>query len=148
MKLPEIEISIKYKGTKKSELKSIKSSADIYAILTELHNADTVDWIETMILICMNRQNKIIGYYKVSSGGTTATICDPKVIFTVALNCAGTQAIILSHNHPSGNLTPSASDKELTQKIKLGAALLDMVLIDHVIYTDNGYYSFADDGNL
>lgn len=146
MKLPEIEITIRYKGNKKSELKKITSSADTYQILKEMYLLDTIDWTEQMILICLNQANKVIGYYKVSTGGTTGTVCDPKIIFTIALNCAGTSKIILSHNHPSGNLQPSRADEDITRKIKDAGKLLDIQLIEHIIYTDEGYYSFCDEG--
>lgn len=147
MKLPEIEISLKFKGTKKTELKQIKSSKDAYEVFKLLFNADTLEWQEEMVLICLNRANKVIGYYKVSKGGMAGTICDPKIIFTTALNCAAS-SIILAHNHPSGNLNPSPEDKRLTEKIKQSGNLLDITLLDHLIITDETFYSFADEGNL
>jgi DNA repair protein RadC len=148
MKLPEIEINVKYKGTLKSELKQLKSSNDTYNILKLMYSENTFLWQEEMILICMNRANKVIGYYKVSRGGTTGTVADPKVIFTIALNCVGTCNIILSHNHPSGNLQPSGADREITNKIKEAGKMLDITLLDHLVTTDEGYYSFADEGLL
>jgi len=146
MKLPQIEITIKYKGTKKSELKKLGSSQDTAEILRLMYDEGTFDWREEMILICLNRANMVIGYYKVSTGGTTGTVCDPKIVFTIALNCAGTTSLILSHNHPSGNLKPSDADKQITNKIKDAGKMLDITLLDHVILTDEGYYSFADEG--
>jgi DNA repair protein RadC len=148
MKIPQIEISIKYKGALKSELTKISSSKEIYDVLKQIYNADTVDWFEELILICLNQSNKVIGFYKVSQGGITGTVCDPKIILTIALNCPGTTTIILSHNHPSGNLQPSNADKQATEKIKTAASYLDIKLLDHVIYTPEGYYSFLDDGQL
>ena len=148
MKLPQIEISIKYKGALKSELKKISSSKDLYDICKQMYNNNTFDWQEEMILICLSQSNKIIGYYKISSGGITGTICDPKVVFTVALNCAGTTQIILTHNHPSGNLRPSEADNVLTNKIKQAGSFLDIRLIDHIIITEEGYYSYSDEGNI
>lgn len=146
MKLPEIEITIKYKGTKKSELKKLANSQDTAEVLRLMYNADTFDWQEEMILICLNRANKVIGYYKVSKGGTASTIVDPKVVFTTALNCVGTSGIILSHNHPSGNKQPSESDRQTTNKLKDAGKLLDIALLDHIIMTDESYFSFADEG--
>ena len=145
MKLPQIEITIKYKGSKKTELTRINNSSDIYSILKEMFNAEIIDWQEQVILICLNQYNKVIGYYKVSVGGVQGTVCDPKIIFTVALNCAGTTSIILSHNHPSGNLNPSNADIEMTKKIKAGGLLLDIQLLDHIIYTEEGFYSMTDE---
>lgn len=148
MKLPEIEISIKYKGTKKTELKKVTSSRDAYDVCKLLYSENTFDWVEEMILICLNRANKVIGYYRISKGGIAGTVADPKVIFTIALNCAGTSSIILSHNHPSGNTKPSDSDISLTNKIKDAGKLLDIVLLDHIIVTEDSYYSFVDEGKL
>lgn len=148
MKLPEIEISIKFKGTKKTELKTIRSSDDIYSILKLLFNENTIEWTEEVILICLSRANKVLGYYRISSGGITSTIVDPRVVFTVALNCAGTTNLILAHNHPSGNLQPSAQDDELTNKIKQAGELLDMKVLDHLIVTSDGYYSYCDNGKI
>jgi DNA repair protein RadC len=148
MKLPEIEISIKYKGTKKTDLKKVTSSRDAYDVCKLLYSENTFDWVEEMILICLNRANKVIGYYRISKGGIAGTVADPKVIFTIALNCAGTSSIILSHNHPSGNTKPSDSDISLTNKIKDAGYLLDISLLDHIIVTEDSYYSFADEGNL
>jgi DNA repair protein RadC len=148
MKLPEIEISIKYKGTKKTELKKVTSSRDAYDVCKLLYSENTFDWVEEMILICLNRANKVIGYYRISKGGIAGTVADPKVIFTIALNCAGTSSIILSHNHPSGNTKPSDADISITNKIKDAGYLLDISLLDHIIVTEDNYYSFADDDKL
>jgi len=105
MKLPEIEISIKYKGTKRTELKKISNSKDIYSVLKLMYNEDKILWSEEAILICLSNANKVIGYYKISQGGLTGTVMDARVIYTTALNCAGTTSIIIFHNHPSGNLS-------------------------------------------
>lgn len=148
MKLPEIEISIKYKGTKRTELRKVQSSKDMYVILKKMYNEDQIFWNEQAILICLNNANKVIGYYKISQGGMTATVIDSRIIFTTALNCVGTTQIILSHNHPSGNTSPSQQDKAVTEKIKNAGKILDIQLIDHIIYTDEGYYSFMDEEKL
>ncbi len=93
----------------------------------------------------LNRANKALGAYEVSTGGISGTVADPRIIFAAALkaNCCG---IILSHNHPSGNLKPSRQDEELTQKIKQGGQLLEINLLDHLIITPEGYFSFSDEG--
>ena len=85
--------------------------------------------------------------YEVSTGGITGTVADPRVIFVAALK-ANCSAIIISHNHPSGNLNPSRQDEELTQKIKNGDEFLDIKLLEHIIVTDEGYFSFSDEGLL
>jgi len=146
IKLPEIKISLSMsKKYKTSELHTLKSSADAVDLFRKIFNADTFNWTEEVVLLCLNRSNKVVGFYKVSSGGFSGTVVDPKVILTVALNCAAS-GIMLAHNHPSGNLTPSTSDTEITKKIKLAASYLDIKLLDHIILTDESFYSFADEG--
>ncbi len=147
MKLPEITIKISYSNNiKKSELTKLTSSSEVYEALKFVYDADTVEWTEAFILLCLNRANKVIGWYKVSHGGLTGTVVDPKVVFTVALTCPGTCNIVLSHNHPSGNIQPSDADILVTKKINDFSKLLDMKLLDHIIYAPEGYYSFADEG--
>jgi DNA repair protein RadC len=146
--IPEIKIQVTFdKKIKMSEIKAITSSAQAVTILREMYNKDTFEWTEEMVLLCLNRSNKPIGYYKLSSGGIAGTICDPKVVFTIALKSAAT-GIIISHNHPSGALSPSRADKDVTEKIKKAGELLDIKLLDHVILTDEGYYSFADEEEI
>jgi len=146
MIIPEIKISVTFdKKVKKSDLVTVRSSRDIADLLRQVFNKDTFDWTEEFIILCLNRANKVVGFHKVSSGGITGTVADPKVILTVALNCCAT-SIILSHNHPSGNLQPSRADEELTHKIKNAASYLDIKVLDHIIVTDESYYSFADEG--
>lgn len=146
LNLPEIKINLSFdKKIKKSELITIQSSTDAYKVFKQIFNADTFDWVEESIILCLNRANKVVGFYKISSGGTTGTVVDPKVIFTVALNCAAS-GIILAHNHPSGNLQPSQSDKDITMKLKDAGKLLDINVLDHIILTDEGFYSFTDNG--
>ena len=146
MKIPQIEISVKYTGAKKSELKKLNTSRDVAQVMRELLNPSTIDWIEEFVMLCLNQERKVIGYYKVSVGGFAGTYADIKVIATIALQCAAS-SVIVAHNHPSGSLKPSPADIAVTQRIKNGLALLDIKLIDHIIVTDESYYSFTDEGN-
>lgn len=84
---------------------------------------------------------------KISSGGITATAVDPKMIFRSALEHQAV-ALILAHNHPSGNASPSITDRQLTKRLLAAGKLLDVIIIDHIIFTDNSYFSFADQGIL
>lgn len=146
--IPEIKISVSFdKKVKKSELKVINSSFDSAEVFRQVFNADTFDWTEEFILLCLNRKNAVVGFHKVSSGGMTGTVADPKVIFTIALQSTAT-SIIIAHNHPSGNLKPSQQDADLTQKIKHAGSMLDIRLLDHIILNDESYFSFADEGLL
>ena len=147
MNIPEIKISFKVDKVKKSEMTQISTSKQGYDVLREVFNADTIDWLEEAIVLCLNNANKVVGFYKLSTGGVTGTVMDPRIVFTVALNC-GASGIIVAHNHPSGTLRPSQNDIDITYKIREGGKLLDIKLLDHVIVTDEGYYSFADEGKL
>ena len=148
LNIPEIEFSLHYKNqVKQSELRQITTSQDCEDVLRIVFNSSTFLWREEMLLLCLNRANKVIGYYRVSVGGVSGTVCDPKVIFTIALN-SGASAIVLAHNHPSGNLDPSPADKALTKRIKDLGSLLEVQLIEHMILTHESYYSFADNGTL
>lgn len=148
LNIPEIQFSLSYiNQVKQSELRQITTSKDCEDVLRIVFNSSTFLWREEMLLLCLNRANKVIGYYRVSVGGVSGTVCDPKVIFTIALN-SGASAIVLAHNHPSGNLQPSEADKALTKRIKDLGVLLEVVLIEHMILTEESYYSFADNGSL
>ena len=102
---------------------------------------------EVFAVLFLNRANKINHFEIISEGGITGTVADPRVILRKALEEDAVN-IILCHNHPSGSLKPSRADEELTRKIKEAARLLDIAVIDHIIVSDNGYYSFADEGIL
>lgn len=147
MKIPEIKISFKIDKVKKSELTQIMSSRDGYDVFKQIFDADTIDWLEESIVLCLNRANKVVGFYKLSGGGMTGVIMDTKVVFTVALNC-GASSIIVAHNHPSGQLKPSDADIRVTENLKKAGIIMDIPLLDHIIVTDEGYYSFGDDGKL
>lgn len=122
----------------------ITCSQDIYELMRpELLDAE----LEFFYLILLTRSNQVMKKHMVSQGGTAGTIVDSKVVFKIALEHLA-QSIILVHNHPSGNLNPSDQDKRLTQRlVKIGREL-DLPVLDHVIFTDVGYFSFADDGSL
>ncbi|NOT90944.1 RadC family protein [Ferruginibacter sp.] len=102
---------------------------------------------EVFAVLFLNRANKINHFEIISRGGITGTVADPRIILKKALEEDAT-SIILSHNHPSGSLKPSKADEELTQKIKEAARYFDIRVIDHIIVSEEGYYSFADEGIL
>lgn len=102
---------------------------------------------EVFAVIFLNRSNKVNHFQIVSEGGITGTVADPRIILKKALE-QNAVSIILCHNHPSGSLRPSRADEELTIKIKEAAKFLDIRVLDHIIVSDDGYYSFADEGVL
>jgi DNA repair protein RadC len=100
---------------------------------------------EVFAVLYLNRANKINHFEIISEGGITGTVADPRVILRRALEEDAVN-IILCHNHPSGSLKPSRADEQLTSKIKEAARLFDIIVIDHIIVSETGYYSFADEG--
>ena len=102
---------------------------------------------EAFAVIFLNRANKIKHFEIVSEGGITGTIADPRIILRKALD-EDAVSIVLCHNHPSGSLKPSRADEELTTKIKEAARYFDIRVLDHIIVSERGYYSFADEGIL
>lgn len=93
----------------------------------------------------LNNSNGILGIYNHTKGGGSATVIDTRIIFSTALAC-NASALIVAHNHPSSSLKPSSADINITNKLKQAAELFDIRLLDHIIITNNGYYSFSDEG--
>lgn len=142
------EVQLVYKSTvKSSDRPKIDTSADAFTVLQNHWNFEMIDFIEEFKVLLLNRANRVLGIVNISVGGTVGTIADPKVIFAAALTSAAS-ALILAHNHPSGNLKPSNADIALTRKLKAGGELLDIPVLDHLIVTSEGYVSFSDEGIL
>jgi DNA repair protein RadC len=102
---------------------------------------------EVFAILFLNRANKINHFEIVSEGGITGTVADPRIILRKALE-EDAVSIVLCHNHPSGSLKPSRADEDITRKIKEASAYFDITVLDHIIVSENGYYSFADEGLL
>jgi len=100
---------------------------------------------ESFCILLLNRANKVLKTIKISDGGITGTVVDLRKVFKMALDNNAT-SIILGHNHPSGQITPSEADIQLTKKIKEAGVMLDLPVLDHIIVGDGNYYSFADEG--
>ena len=142
--IAEVELMYKSK-VKASERPKISHSKDAYIIFKNSWDENKIELQEQFKVMLLNRANKVLGIYEVSTGGMTGTFADPKLIFVAALK-AGACNIMLVHNHPSGNLKPSKQDEQLTYKIKEGGKLLDIVLLDHLIISNEGYFSMQDEG--
>ncbi|MFC3878580.1 DNA repair protein RadC [Algoriphagus namhaensis] len=136
-------------GRRRKEAEPIKKqkitcSQDIYQIMKpELYD----EVVEHFFLILLSRSNQVIKKVRISQGGTAGTVVDSKVIFKVALEHLAS-SIILVHNHPSGNLKPSQQDIRLTERLVKAGRELDLPVLDHVIFADDGYFSFADEGMI
>ena len=142
------EIQLSYKpAIKASERPKITSPREAVEILRTHWDEGKIELLEQFKLLLTNRANKVLGLFNVSSGGISGVEVYPRLVFVAALK-AGASGMILAHNHPSGNLEPSQPDRDLTKKISQGCKLLDIVLLDHVILTAEGYFSFADEGIL
>jgi DNA repair protein RadC len=126
---------------KKEKVTSSKDIADFLKAQLQYHTK------EVFVVIFLNQANKILHHEIISEGGITGTVADPRIILQKALEHNAT-SIILSHNHPSGNLKPSRQDELLTDKIKNAAAYFDIRVTDHIIVSSEGYFSFADEGLL
>lgn len=141
------EIKVRYNKSRKKSLGKISQSDNAADFIRKLYTRGTIELQESFIVLYLNNQNEIIGYYKHTTGGINATIADLRLILGTALKSAST-SLIVAHNHPSGNLTPSSSDEKLTKEIKKGAELLNLRLLDHIIVTKKEYFSFADNNYL
>lgn len=139
-----LELGRRRKDTDSKQQAVIKSSKEAYEFispyLSDLHH-------EEFWAIYLSRNNTVIYQSKIGQGGINATIADIRIILKTAIEHLAS-GIIICHNHPSGNIKPSESDITLTQKIKEAAKLMDINLIDHIIFTDKSYFSFADEAKL
>ncbi|EHQ27047.1 JAB domain-containing protein [Mucilaginibacter paludis] len=142
----EIQLSYKLK-VKRSDRPKVGHAHDAYKILKQCWDADKIDFIEEFKILLLDTNNNVIGIFEVSSGGTSTTTADPRLIFAAALK-ANAKGIILAHNHPSGDWMPSHNDKAMTRLLVEAGALLMIPVLDHVIVTREGYYSFANEGLL
>jgi DNA repair protein RadC len=140
------EIGIYYKSSP-DEKPKVKTSNDAFKLLLETWNENTIELQEEFKVILLNNSNEVLGIFPMSKGGISACVVDIRLIFACALKANATN-IIVAHNHPSGKLIPSSNDIDITQKIKSAGKILDISLLDHIILTPNGYYSFMEEGQL
>lgn len=124
----------------------IKSSKDAYQIVSKFYQ-DDLEIYESFFCLFLNRVNNTIGWCKISQGGVAGTVVDPKIVAKYAVDMMASGLIVV-HNHPSGNLNPSQADRILTKKLKEGLNFLDIKLLDHLIISSEGYYSFGDEFEL
>ncbi len=140
------EIKVAYSTNNTPRVKI--SSVDIaFKVLLNSWDLDTIELQEEFKILLLNRANEVLGIYPLSKGGITGTVVDQRLIFAVALKCNAT-GIIMCHNHPSGKLMPSETDITLTKSIAKCGKLLGISLIDHLIISKDGYFSFSNEGKL
>ncbi len=140
------EVKVSYKtNVKASDRPKVSTSIEIYELLQSNWNYEIIEFIEEFKVVLLSRANRVLGIVPISVGGTAGTVADPKIIFVAALKC-NAASLVLCHNHPSSNLQPSHSDRELTRKLKAAGEFLDLPVLDHIILAKDGYLSFADEG--
>ena len=128
------------------EKMQISNSKQAYDYIKQFYS-DDIEIYESFYIMLLNRANHVIGYAKISQGGIVGTYVDKKIIFKYIVDSLAS-GVILAHNHPSGNLKPSNQDIKITNDIKELAKLLDTDLLDHLILSTGGFYSFADEGQI
>ncbi len=138
--LAALELSQRGMSTSSVEKIKVKQSNDVYQFLKRDFNGLKH---EECYVVLLNRANVILNKFQISKGGVSGTVVDAKIIFKIAID-NNASSIILAHNHPSGTLAPSEQDKVLTQKVKTFGKMIDLPLLDHIILTNNGYFSFLD----
>lgn len=139
-----LELGRRRKSADLSTQSKITSSGDVAKLM--LPYLSDLPYEEFWVLY-LSRSNKIMERFRASQGGVSGTVTDVRMILKRGINLLAS-SVILVHNHPSGNLTPSRADKEITQKIKEAGKWMDIQVLDHLIIADHKYYSFADDGLL
>lgn len=144
MKVSEIKVS--YSNNNPLKIK-VTNAKVIYDLVINQWDLDIIEYQEEVKIVLLNRSNIVLGIYELSKGGITGSVVDIRIILGVALKC-GASSIIMIHNHPSGKLIASDADKTITKKLKQSCSLIDIDLLDHLIVSKEGYYSFADDGQL
>lgn len=142
------EVSLVYRSkVKASERPKVKCSRDAYDLFIDSWDLDTIEHVEEFKMLLLNRANTVLGIMTVSRGGISGTVTDVRIILQAAIK-TNSSGIIVCHNHPSGNLTPSETDSNITRKIKDACAIMDIQLLDHLIIDSDDLYSFADNGIL
>lgn len=137
------EIDITFKE-ERLQFNQIKSSRDSFIFVRDVI-FEGLEVQEHFVVLYMNQSNRIIGYYKHSKGTINSTQVDIQLVTAVAIKTLA-KGMVISHNHPSGNLTPSEADRRMTKKLKDAVSMFDITVLDHIIVTTEGYYSFADKG--
>lgn len=140
----EVELVYRNKVRQADRLK-IATAENAYDIFLSAWDRNKIDLVEQFLIMLIDRGNHVLGVSNISTGGISACLVDPKIVFATALK-GKASGIIMAHNHPSGNLKPSNADIALTEKLKEGGKLLDIQVLDHLIVTPQTFYSFANEG--
>ncbi len=138
------EMQVNYKSKKKFDMK-LSNSREVNELFKSIWS-NKIEMQEEFCVLYLNRANRVLGWARISTGGIAGTVTDTRIIFGIAVKSLAS-AVILAHNHPSGNLKPSDSDKVMTRNLKEAGNILNVSVLDHLIITpEGGFYSFADEG--
>ena len=142
------EVQLSYRNTVPYDKRTkIRDAKDAYKVMLKTHDDGTLDYIETFKVLYLNQNNHVLGCRTISEGGLASTCCDVRTILQGAL-LTNAVAMILGHNHPSGNSKPSREDERITDQISKAAQLLNIRVLDHIVYTRENHFSFSDQGRL
>ena len=139
------ELTVSYTRKKDKRFKVIKSSEVVDLARTLLYEKGSIEYAEQFFVMMADTSNHVYAYKMLSQGGMVGTVVDARLLFQAALLCHA-PALILIHNHPSGNIQPSEADRILTKKISDAGKLLEIKILDHIILTVDSYFSFSDEG--
>lgn len=140
------ELKIHYNPKKRTGV-FVSCSADAYKILREMWDNTLLNFQEQFCALFLNQSNEVIGFRVINTGKVAQTTVDINFVFSCAMLCRAT-TVIVAHNHPSGNLKPGDSDRLITHQLKMGLSYLDIGLLDHLIITERGYFSFKEQGYI
>ena len=144
--ISEVELVYRRK-VRANDRPQISNSQDAYSLFRENWDDLTINLYEQFKVMLLDRNNRCMGISTISSGGVSGTVVDAKLIFALALKGRACN-LIVAHNHPSGNLSPSSQDMSLTRRLCEAGKLLDISVLDHFILTDESFYSMADEGYI
>lgn len=143
------EVQLKYKTkVKASDRYKVSSSQSAYKLLIEnFFDEETIEHKESFKIVLLNQGNKVLGVSSIAEGGISTTVADTRIIMQTAI-LSNASSIIIAHNHPSGNIQPSASDDRVTDEIKKACGFMQISFLDHLIVTPEQYFSYADEGKI
>jgi len=143
--IPHVRAVYSVGASDKPQLVSAEGASEM---VRRFFNPETISYTEQMVMLLLNRANRVLGWARIGEGGIHGCVADIRVIFGIALS-AGATGILLAHNHPSGRLRPSTADIKLTEKLRTAGAALEIPVMDHLIIREEpGFFSFADEGYL
>ena len=145
-RVAEVELSYKNRVPYKDR-KKVLTSEDAYKLLLNNHDDNTIDYTETFKVLYLNQSSQVVGCNTLSKGGITTTCVDVRNVMQGAL-LTNAVAMVLGHNHPSGNTRPSREDDRITNQIVKAGQLLNIQVIDHIIFTREQFYSYNDEGRI